>query len=137
MRVDPKPELLPPTVGSIERAQGDMSKQWFGKAKSDLQAKKSWNQGSRRLNRSGSNHDELDAPYDMSSKRSFHSFRNNKKAPDGAIYDINDDEEDVEESADMQPMHDNLVNDEKKEYKPDDDIFYFENDGWTTVKTTS
>eukprot|EP00979_Chaetoceros_neogracilis_P012622 scaffold3383_cov140-Chaetoceros_neogracile.AAC.2 len=85
--------------------------------------------GSRRLNRSGSNHDELDAPYDMSSKRSFHSFRNNKKAPDGAIYDINDDEEDVEESADMQPMHDNLVNDEKKEYKLDDDIFYFEDDG--------
>ena len=129
MRVDPKPELLPPIVGSIDRAQGNMSKQWFGKAKSDLQAKKSWNQGSRRSDRSGSNHDELDAPYDMSSKGSFHSFRNNKKVWDGAFYDINDGEEDVEESADMQPMHDNLVNDEKKEYKSDDDIFDFEDDG--------
>jgi type I site-specific restriction-modification system R (restriction) subunit len=65
----------------------------------------------------------------MSSKGSFHSFLINKKARDGAIYDINDGEEDVEESADMQPMHDNLLNDEKKEYKPDDDIFDFEDDG--------
>jgi hypothetical protein len=65
----------------------------------------------------------------MSSKGSFHSFRNKKKVWDGAFYDINDGEEDVEESADMQPMHDNLVNDEKKEYKPDDDIFDFEDDG--------
>ena len=85
--------------------------------------------GFAKTDRAGSKHLELDAPYDMSSKGSFRSFRKKKKARNGAFYKIDDGEEDEEESADMQPLHDNLVNVEKKEYRPDDDIFDFEDDG--------
>jgi len=87
--------------------------------------------GFKRVDRSG-NQQGIDTSYDMDSKGSSRSFRKKKKGKAGDFHEIDDVEPGEEKDIYVQPFNDDVVgrpDDEKKDSRPNDDIFDFDDDG--------